>query len=478
MFGIDEYTKLLLHGDGDDGSTTITDSSLDPLTVTRYGDTQIDTAQSKFGGASILFDGTGDYLSIPYSSTSDDLTVDFWFRLVNVVTNQGLCSSRASGIVSAFDVRVVSSKISCLAASHSGSWDVNTAGATTLSNGTWYHLAFVKNATSIKVYLNGVLECSGTLDTNNLYGLSAIYIGTGSGFSNISGWIDEHRVSNIARWAANFTPSTSAYSIAVVDKIIYIGDFSKTYSFELIQDLIETTKFLTIGDFSKTLSFDLFNELIQTTEIFNLSNFDIQSSIELEQSMIGTFERYLGDFNTQFGIDLSITLEKILSIGGFEMTSSWYSDMRKGVGSLLYLNLALLVGSSLKLKNNLNVQNIIQNNLILKNHINFYTVLSSELNLLNSLIGSVNGSLEIVNRLTDSIIGNFILRNKLTNKNEVGGTLTLKNNIDPQSSPPTYTDPEQDQRNFESGLTDPDSPNYNPQLASLTYFYFTEEHTG
>ena len=33
--------------------------------VTANGDTKISTAQSKFGGASGLFDGTGDYLSVP-----------------------------------------------------------------------------------------------------------------------------------------------------------------------------------------------------------------------------------------------------------------------------------------------------------------------------------------------------------------------------------------------------------------------------
>jgi len=48
-------------------STTFTDSSLSPKTITRYGNAQIDTAQSVFGGAAGLFDGSGDYLTIPDS---------------------------------------------------------------------------------------------------------------------------------------------------------------------------------------------------------------------------------------------------------------------------------------------------------------------------------------------------------------------------------------------------------------------------
>ena len=56
--------ELLLHCDGADGSTTFTDSSPNAYTVTANGNAQIDTAQSYYGGASALFDGTGDYLSL------------------------------------------------------------------------------------------------------------------------------------------------------------------------------------------------------------------------------------------------------------------------------------------------------------------------------------------------------------------------------------------------------------------------------
>ena len=56
--------SLLLRGNGINGSTTIIDESATPKTVTVYGNAQISTAQSKFGGASIYLDGTGDYLGL------------------------------------------------------------------------------------------------------------------------------------------------------------------------------------------------------------------------------------------------------------------------------------------------------------------------------------------------------------------------------------------------------------------------------
>lgn len=61
-FGNDGHTVLLLHFRGEDGSTAVFDSSKGKHTFTLVGNTQIDTAQSKFDGSSLLFDGTGDYL--------------------------------------------------------------------------------------------------------------------------------------------------------------------------------------------------------------------------------------------------------------------------------------------------------------------------------------------------------------------------------------------------------------------------------
>jgi hypothetical protein len=55
--------------------------------VTRSGNAQIDTAQSKFGGASGLFDGTGDYLTVTHATDFDfagDFTIDMWMRHNNV----------------------------------------------------------------------------------------------------------------------------------------------------------------------------------------------------------------------------------------------------------------------------------------------------------------------------------------------------------------------------------------------------------
>ena len=81
----DEYfgdVSLLLYGDGTNGSTAIVDSSSNNHTVTAYDNAQISTAQSKFGGASMYFDGSGDYLASSVSDTlslgTSDFTIECW----------------------------------------------------------------------------------------------------------------------------------------------------------------------------------------------------------------------------------------------------------------------------------------------------------------------------------------------------------------------------------------------------------------
>ena len=79
--------SLLLHMDGTNGSTLFVDSSQSPKSVTASGNAQISTTQSKFSGSSGLFDGSGDYLSIPFTSGggfdfgTSNFTVEFFTRV-------------------------------------------------------------------------------------------------------------------------------------------------------------------------------------------------------------------------------------------------------------------------------------------------------------------------------------------------------------------------------------------------------------
>ena len=78
-------TKLLLPFNGANAATTTSDLSNTNATVTFNGNSQISTAQSKFGGSSLYFDGTaGDNVTLPAGSAYQfgaDFTIETWFYM-------------------------------------------------------------------------------------------------------------------------------------------------------------------------------------------------------------------------------------------------------------------------------------------------------------------------------------------------------------------------------------------------------------
>jgi len=213
--GNDANTLLLLHCDGTDASTTFTDSSASARTVTAVGNAQIDTAQSKFDGGSGLFDGTGDYLSVPDSADwlqASAHTWECWFRTsvvtgIRTIIGQAASDGNHQSIISLDGTEV--------------RWDYYETGAYrwqllggTIAVNTWYHIAAVKNGSSQVLYLDGV-SVDSAASTFTMLNIAAPLL---IGYNNYApvprywnGWIDEVRISNIARWTTGFTPPTVPY---------------------------------------------------------------------------------------------------------------------------------------------------------------------------------------------------------------------------------------------------------------------------
>ncbi len=216
---VDSATILLIHADGADATTVFSDAA--GKTVTTNGNAQVDTAQSKFGGSSALFDGSGDYLALggqsDFAFGTGDFTIDFWVRFNSLAVSNALYDARPASTDGAYPrIYTVGTQLRY----HANSADRITGG-TTLSTGTWYHVALVRSGTDTKLFLNGTQEGSTyTSDsTNYLSGTDRPYIGRNgvTEGDNFNGWLDEYRVSKgTARWTANFTPPTQAYAGGLV----------------------------------------------------------------------------------------------------------------------------------------------------------------------------------------------------------------------------------------------------------------------
>jgi len=201
-----DYASLLLHGNGTNNSTTFTDSSTNNHTVTANGDAKISTTQSKFGGASMYFDGSGDYLTVTDSSLAfgtGEFTVEFWMRAASTATNEALLST---GSVNTTDSWRISGGTYLAFYKQSGL----VVGDTFPSLNTWHHVAIVRDASSVvTMYINGTNVDSAT-DTNN-YSANNLKIGTNRAIDSFyDGYIDDLRITKgVARYTSNFTPPTT-----------------------------------------------------------------------------------------------------------------------------------------------------------------------------------------------------------------------------------------------------------------------------
>jgi hypothetical protein len=272
----DGNTLLLLHGDGSDASTTITDSGNTGHSPVAGGNVQIDTAQSVFGGSSIYFDGvSGSKISIPYSSdwdvinvTSGDFTVDFrvkfnaspgtdvFFSFGPTGSDQILINYNTSNL-----------QFSCNADS---SAQVVMQETWSPSTGTWYHIALVKSGNDFMMFIDGT-QLGSTFTDSDLAPTSPggpLYIG---GYSytdasgRLNGWMDEIRISNIARWTSNFTLPTSAYKVGANPSNEYVS-ICDTFS-----QGAETSAWLDINSASVT-------ESLNSQTIYYWASFDPVSS--------------------------------------------------------------------------------------------------------------------------------------------------------------------------------------------------------
>lgn len=221
----DAYTVVLLHMNGADASTTFTDES--GKTWTANGNAQIDTAQSVFGGASGLFDGTGDYISVADSadwqldggSDSNLWTIDFRLRF-NGDPGAGALGFYQQRVDNNnhYGILINNNQLQFVVQS-GGSTVVNILNAWDPADATWYHVAVVKNGTTgYLMFINGTQIGTTQTDTTTLPDFAGgvtigLFVGATGTNRFHNGWIDEFRISKgVARWTANFTPPAVEYS--------------------------------------------------------------------------------------------------------------------------------------------------------------------------------------------------------------------------------------------------------------------------
>jgi hypothetical protein len=231
-FTTDANTKLLIHSDATDDGVTFTDSSSNARTITAVGDAKHSAAKTKFGSSSILFDGTGDEITVPdstdwYFGGLNAFTIDFW---INTTTGaRGLMSQNTSDPATNWDMYVATNGQIYFTSVNGPS----LLGTTAIHDGAWHHVAIAWSGTNWNLYIDGTSDASATDSSWGADVAATLRIGKAyaSGSNNFIGNLDEIRISDIARYTANFTPSTTTYtSDANTLLLIHSDDASQIFT--------------------------------------------------------------------------------------------------------------------------------------------------------------------------------------------------------------------------------------------------------
>lgn len=206
--------KLLLHFDGSDGGTTFTDSSTSANAATNSG-ASTGTGTVKFGTAALKLDVSFDYIYYPSNSVvlfgSGDFTMEGWLNYPSVSTS-------SKGLIAYTGTSSTNFILSCGSSGLGGTddklnyWTSSgvVVSTSTVTGGAWHYFAVTRSGTTLRVYVDGTLEATGS-DSQNHVGTLRI----GSGYHSIdaTSYLDDFRLTmGVARYTgSSHTVPTAAH---------------------------------------------------------------------------------------------------------------------------------------------------------------------------------------------------------------------------------------------------------------------------
>jgi len=181
------------------------------------GDAKISTTQSKWGGSSMYFDGTGDWLKSPaniFIEGTEAFTVECWMNLSNVSSTKGIIVGLGSN---SFGLRVGQSylgNVNGLNIVKSGVGDLDYCSFT-FATSTWYHIAVCRSGTTIYFFVNGQQQTTQGSGAGSFSFTkpTSFYVGCNNDTNeNFAGYMQDLRITKgYARYTSNFTVPTAAF---------------------------------------------------------------------------------------------------------------------------------------------------------------------------------------------------------------------------------------------------------------------------
>ena len=221
---------------------------------------------SIFTPGSIFFDGTTQYLTVPANAVfafgTGAFTVEAW---VYLTTLQDILvfDTRTSAATTGIGFQINSSGVLCYIQATS-----TTLGTSALTTGTWYHIAWVYDGTTVTGYVNGVAGTPSTVSLSLTQNNASIGRSGVSSASFMAGYLSNLRVvTGAAAYTQNFTPTSGPFTTSQTFNQSGIPSCPvQSLQTELLLNTPANTSFLTD---SSTNAFTITNNGTATSNPFN-----------------------------------------------------------------------------------------------------------------------------------------------------------------------------------------------------------------
>ena len=251
-FETDANTKVLYHFDGDDGSTTFTDSSGNGINATANGDARLDTGSKKIGTASYEAPTSGNSFIRTAGSTSlkstGDFTVESWVNSTYTTHSSYLdFRNPNAGLYMDWHYQGNTGRLMfCFGDDVAAS--TRLFDCTNIEDGNWHHVALVRDSdTSWYFYYDGVSisPISGSMTANLTKEInpdaSGIYISTNPDNSGTwRGHKAEFRFSNNVRYPGGTSFTPNAGTITSYNNMTLVSNSTTAQSAPTKGDMVMT----------------------------------------------------------------------------------------------------------------------------------------------------------------------------------------------------------------------------------------------
>jgi len=210
-FSNDANTLLLLHMD----ESPFTDSSSTGHSLSFGSSGHRSSTQSKFGTYSFAGNGARN-IQLPDHANWDfgtgDFTIESWVWVTTLVNNFALLYYTGAWGTNNYDMVIRANPSNWEVYLYNGSASPYLQVSRTLPTGAWHHYAVSRTSGVTKMFFDGTEETgvanAGWTGAENITNGSTIPTIGSNNWATSTGYWDEYRISNIGRYASNFTPNS------------------------------------------------------------------------------------------------------------------------------------------------------------------------------------------------------------------------------------------------------------------------------